>query len=264
MDLELRHLRVVATVAECGSVTKAAAALGLAQPALTAQLNRIDRSLGGPVFVRDRTGSRPTALGELVLRHARVLLPAMDALVDDARRLVNARARAGSALRVGTANTAVGGLFVNRLHAALPGTTLTTSMSWSVGDLAADLAAGALDVALVGVCADAAPPPTGGVVWTRVATDPVFVLLAEEHPHATHDAVPLAELADAHWLTGPGDDCFDRCFVAACARAGFTPRGIGTTERASAVEQVRGGHAVGLVQPLLLDLPGVWAVPIAG
>ncbi len=50
MDLEVRHLRMIVTVAETGSVTKAAASLGLAQPALTAQLNRIDRTLGGCVF----------------------------------------------------------------------------------------------------------------------------------------------------------------------------------------------------------------------
>ncbi|WP_454851027.1 helix-turn-helix domain-containing protein [Promicromonospora soli] len=60
----MRHLRMVVAVAESGSVTKAAAALGIAQPALTAQLNRIDRSLGGNVFVRDRFGARPTELGE--------------------------------------------------------------------------------------------------------------------------------------------------------------------------------------------------------
>ena len=91
----MRHLRMVVAVAESGSVTKAAAALGIAQPALTAQLNRIDRSLGGNVFVRDRFGARPTELGELILRHARVLLPAMGALADDAERLVNGDVRQG-------------------------------------------------------------------------------------------------------------------------------------------------------------------------
>jgi DNA-binding transcriptional LysR family regulator len=39
VDLQLRHLKVVCAIAEHGSVTRAAAHLGLAQPALTAQLN---------------------------------------------------------------------------------------------------------------------------------------------------------------------------------------------------------------------------------
>ena len=56
MNLELRHLKVVCAIAETGSVTKAASQLGLAQPALTAQLQRIERTLGGPLFDRDRRG----------------------------------------------------------------------------------------------------------------------------------------------------------------------------------------------------------------
>ena len=92
MNLELRHLKVVCAIAETGSVTKAASQLGLAQPALTAQLQRIERTLGGPLFDRDRRGARPTALGELVLSRARVLLPAMKGLQDEAARLAGAGA----------------------------------------------------------------------------------------------------------------------------------------------------------------------------
>ena len=115
MELELRHLRLIVTVAEQGSVTRAATALGLTQPALTAQLNRIDRALGAEVFTRDQRGARPTALGELVVGRAKVLLPAMSALVEDAHRLVAGRGLRPRSVRVGTASTALGGLFVNRL-----------------------------------------------------------------------------------------------------------------------------------------------------
>lgn len=269
MDLEVRHLRMIVVVAESGSVTKAAASLGLAQPALTAQLNRIDRALGGCVFTRDRQGARPTELGELVLRHARVVLPAMAALVDDARRHVSDRATAGS-VRVGTVSSAIGGLFASRLHAALPAALgvddllVTTATSWAVEETAERLASGTLDVALVGMCDDASPPTDGGLVWTAVSTDPVFVLVDEYHPVATRDAVGLGELADALWLTAPGSGCFERCFVSACVRAGFTPRAMGESDRTSCIDQVRGGHAVALVQPVLLDVPGVRTVALDG
>lgn len=43
MDLELRHLRTVCLLADTGSVTKAATALSMSQPALTTQLQRIER-----------------------------------------------------------------------------------------------------------------------------------------------------------------------------------------------------------------------------
>ncbi|MFC7587759.1 LysR family transcriptional regulator [Nonomuraea antimicrobica] len=90
MDLELRHLRIVRAVADAGSVSKAASLLGLAQPALTAQLKRIERVLGGALFERDRHGARPTRLGELVLARARVLLPAAKELQEEAVRFAHA------------------------------------------------------------------------------------------------------------------------------------------------------------------------------
>lgn len=68
MELELRHLKTIRAIAEAGSLTRAATVLGLAQPALSAQLRRIERALGGALFERGRHGVRTTALGELVLR----------------------------------------------------------------------------------------------------------------------------------------------------------------------------------------------------
>src|SRR4029453_318449 len=114
MDLELRHLRVVCAIADAGSVTKAASMLGLAQPALTAQLQRIERALGGLLFERDRRGARATPLGELVLARARagprVLLPAVKGLQDEAARLASTLETTGR-FRIGAVNGPIlGGL----------------------------------------------------------------------------------------------------------------------------------------------------------
>ncbi|MFD6177798.1 MULTISPECIES: LysR family transcriptional regulator [unclassified Isoptericola] len=264
MEIELRHLRMLVAVAECGSVTKVSAVLGLAQPALTAQLNRIDRALGGPVFVRDRAGSRPTELGLLVLRHARVLLPAAAAMRDDVRHLLARAVDDARPLHLGTVSTVLGGLFVNALYASRAGVRVRMSTSWSPAETARHLESGELDVALVGSCPDATLPAGRGVVWWRLYDDPVCVLLADDHPLAARSQVHLGELADESWLSAPGDGCFERCFVAACARSGFTPRGMGEGDRESVVEQVRAGHGVALVQPLLLDAPGVRVVGLAG
>jgi DNA-binding transcriptional LysR family regulator len=47
MELELRHLHSLCVIADAGSVTKAATVLGVSQPSLTAQLQRVERELGG-------------------------------------------------------------------------------------------------------------------------------------------------------------------------------------------------------------------------
>jgi DNA-binding transcriptional LysR family regulator len=263
MDLELRHLKVVVTIATTGSLTKAASALGLAQPALTAQLQRIERTLGGPLFDRDRRGARPTALGELVLDRARVLLPAMKGLQDEAARL----AGAGSLLhhyRFGAVNSPILGRLVHRLATDQPEAQISTYASWYVDELAQLVLGGRLDYALSGACGDATPSAEFGLTWEAVAVDPVFVLLPEAHPLTGCDEVRLADLAGERWVAAPGDGCFADCFAAACARAGFTPRKIYETDLRACADLVDAGEAVALCQATFRPVAGLVTRPLAG
>ena len=50
--LELRQLRYVTMVAECGSITRAAARLGIAQPSLSEALSRLEQDLDTALLVR--------------------------------------------------------------------------------------------------------------------------------------------------------------------------------------------------------------------
>lgn len=270
MKLELRHLRIVCTIADAGSVTKAAALLGLAQPALAAQLKRIERAIGGQLFDRDRHGARPTALGELVLSRARLLLPAVQGLEDEAARLASHDSDALRAYRVGAVNGPILSGLVRRITAAAPHAALSTQTSWEATELADQVASGRLDYALVGVCGAAAPPaPAASVAdhdlcWHVVAVDPVFVLLPERHPLAHRGEVALSELAAEGWAMTPGDGCFRDCFVAACARAGFTVRDIYETDVRTCVELVEAGTAVAPCQGSFRTPPGLVTVPLAG
>jgi DNA-binding transcriptional LysR family regulator len=272
MRLELRHLRIVCAIADNGSVTKAAAALGLAQPALAAQLKRIERTIGGALFERDRHGARPTALGELVLARARVLLPAMQGLEAEAARLASDRAGLRS-YRIGAVNGPILGGLVHRIAAEHPEAVLTTHTSWSAVELTELLAAGRLDYALIGICGDTAPPtaasPLGHglereMTWRVVAVDAVFVLLPENHPLTGKDEVDLADLADTHWVATPGDGCLRSCFAAACARAGFTVRNIYEGDVRTCVELVEAGAAAALCQSSFRPPPGLVSVPLTG
>ncbi|THA84906.1 LysR family transcriptional regulator [Streptomyces sp. A0592] len=266
MDLELRHLKIVRAVADAGSLTRAATALGLAQPALSTQLKRIERALGGMLFVRGREGVRPTALGELVLERARVLLPAVCELQEEAQRFARQGAAAGYRLG-GTHGPLLGGL-VDRLAHGEPGVPVTTYTSWSEKEVAGSVADGRLDFALVGVCGESAPPEPGRLAWMEVARDPVHVMLAEDHPlalaRAPRESVQLAELAAEAWTDVPGDGCFGDCFAAACVRAGFTPACVYETDTASCVHLVQVGRAVGLCRATFPVTPGVVTRPLAG
>ncbi len=264
MDIELRHLKVICTIADLGSLTRAAAALGLAQSALTAQLQRIERALGGRLFERDRRGSRPTELGEMVLARSRVLLPAVKGLQDDANRLSNSAGGGMSRYRIGATNGPIVGGLVQRLTAAHPQAGVSTHTSWSAEELADMVRTARLDYALIGVCGDARPPSESDLTWQTICVDAVCVLMSDQHPLAGRPEVQLAELAHEQWADAPGDGCFNDCFAAACARAGFTPRHLYESDVAGCIDLLVSGAAVVLCQGTFRELAGVAMVPLAG
>lgn len=219
MDLELRHLRTICVLADTGSVTKASAALSTSQPALTTQLQRIEREVGGRLFHRGRSGVRPTELGEFVLVRARSVLLSMEDLTHD----VSARGASPSALRIG----GVGPLTVElsaRLPEVFPGVPVHVRTEYSP-KLVTDLVrAGRLDLGTTIDYVDRDLTTDGPLAWAMLAVEPLHVALWADHPLAEKPLVRLEELADLPWaLTPPDGTGWPECFYLACQRAGFSP-----------------------------------------
>ena len=78
--MELRQLETLAAVADRGSFSAAAEALGISQPAVSQQIQTLERDIGSPLIDRSGRRARLTERGEVVLRHARRLLAARDEL----------------------------------------------------------------------------------------------------------------------------------------------------------------------------------------
>ncbi|MEU3828991.1 LysR family transcriptional regulator [Streptomyces sp. NPDC029080] len=200
MELEVRHLRVVCAIADTGSLHKAARELGLAQPSLSTQLGRIERALGAPLFVRARTGCRPTPLGLAVLSRARPLVAEFAAIVTETRAAA-ARAAGGFQLRIGaTASRAIPG-WLRLLRARVPRIEPALQMSVSANALLDMVAAGRLDMAFVHeVEGSPLRVPPGLGVRVLVEREPQFVTLAADHPAAARHQVSLADLAGDRWM----------------------------------------------------------------
>ncbi|MBO2450737.1 LysR family transcriptional regulator [Actinomadura barringtoniae] len=83
-DVELRHLRTMAAIAEEGTFGRAAERLGYTQSSVSQQIAALEKTVGGAVFDRPG-GPRPvriTPLGEVVLAHGRDLLTKAELLND--------------------------------------------------------------------------------------------------------------------------------------------------------------------------------------
>ena len=87
--MHLEHVRTFLEISRSGSVTRAAHALGLSQPALTERLRGLERDLGTDLFVRTRRGVRLSDAGRALLPHAERALGAIEEgarAVDQMRR----------------------------------------------------------------------------------------------------------------------------------------------------------------------------------
>ncbi|MEU4667533.1 transcriptional regulator CynR [Amycolatopsis sp. NPDC023774] len=125
MAPELRHLRYLLAVIECGGFTRAAEELHVSQPTLSQQIKQLERALG--VQLLDRTGRvvRPTDAGEAYVRHVR---QALRDLASGERAVHDVQDLSRGHLRLATTptfTTYLVGPLVAELRERHPGVTLT-------------------------------------------------------------------------------------------------------------------------------------------
>ena len=84
-QLDLKYLPYALAVARCGSVTRVARELYLAQPNLSRAIAELEQSLGFPLFIRTRQGMSPTPQGEKFLTEAERMLDRLSALARECR-----------------------------------------------------------------------------------------------------------------------------------------------------------------------------------
>jgi len=98
-DLDVASVRLFLTVAELGSVSKAAARHGVTQPSATARIQKLERAVGVQLLERSPTGSFVTADGQHLLPWCQGLVTAAASLTEGARALQH---RAALKLRMAT------------------------------------------------------------------------------------------------------------------------------------------------------------------
>ncbi len=76
--MELRQVRYFVRIAELESMTRAAEALFIAQPALSIQIRNLEEELGVQLLTRHSRGVKPTEAGERFLESARRILAEVD------------------------------------------------------------------------------------------------------------------------------------------------------------------------------------------
>ncbi|MEU9104089.1 LysR substrate-binding domain-containing protein [Streptomyces xanthophaeus] len=263
--LEVRHLQVLRSIAQEGSLAGAARALHYSQPTITHHLAALENQFGARLVHRGPRGAALTELGEALLPHAEAVLERLRYAELEVRDLAERGART---LHIGTFPTAGALLLapaVKRLHQQGVHISLTEG---ELPLLLRRLRARELQAALVFSQPGDRLDLHDAFELHPLLADPLLLVMPQDHPCAALDRVPLTALRDTAWVgaADPHDPC-DRVLAWACAQQGFEPvHAMRTDDYAVVQGLVAAGTGVALVPRLALGAPRADLVvrPLAG
>jgi DNA-binding transcriptional LysR family regulator len=145
-NIPIELLRSFVVIQESGSFTKAAESLNLTQPAISAQIKRLQQLVSGELFVRSGFGVSLSDKGEIVSRYARRILAMSDQLLS-----LTGASMAGKPLRIGIPSVFAPSLLADVIggcRSASDGERLHFTCDGDP-ELLRNLSSGFLDIALV-------------------------------------------------------------------------------------------------------------------
>lgn len=214
--MELRQLVYLDAVVRHGGFSRAAEALHVAQPAISAQVRRLEGELGVRLLARTTRRVALTEAGELFLTRARRVLGELDAARDEAADLAAVlRGRVVLGAAPVLAGLDLPGALAG-FAARHPGVRLTLRTGITAG-LLAGLDTGAVDLVLGPIHDDV----TRDHVTTPLLDDALVLLTPPGHRHARSRVLALADLRDDPFVCLPADSGLRRVLDVAARDAGF-------------------------------------------
>ncbi len=241
--VDLRQLRYFVAVAEELHFGRAAERLGMAQPPLTQQIQKLERALGYRVLARQSRKTALTDAGLALLDDARRILADVDQAIDRTRRA--GRGETGQ-LTVGTPPSVMLTSLpavIRKYRERFPGVRFTLR-EMSTSAIAEGLSAGSLDIGFLREISKC-----GALPVETILRESVVAVLPAAHPLSAAPRLRLRQLAKEPFVLFPRQLglAFYEKLVTFCANAGFTPRVVQeATQWQSVVTFVESGMGVSL------------------
>ncbi|HEV7974919.1 LysR family transcriptional regulator [Amycolatopsis sp.] len=234
-DFDLRLVRYFTVVAEYGNFHRAAAALHIAQPSLSRQIQRLEERLGVRLLDRTPQGSCLTEAGQVFLPQAEALLRSAELAATQARA-----AAIPTAITIGYAGGLIVTSAVRELRGHFPDAEVRTlHLHWS------EVHPALLDHRVDAVIARE-PFPSGQLRVTVLYEEPRVLLVSKAHRFAGKESVTLDDFADESLVryADPAYDAFWRIDPRPDGRP--APDGPLAEVAQDKLESVAGGLAVAL------------------
>jgi len=243
----LRQLECVVALAEHLSFRRAAEACSISQPALSLQLQQLERMLGTSLFERDRRRVLLTPVGAELVAHARAALLTVDGFVHAAGALQDPLA---GTLRLGVIPTVAPYVLpgvIGALRKRFPKLRLLLRED-QTAHLVAQVREGKLDLALLALEAE-----LGGLETLALYSDPFVLAAPAGHALAARKQARDEDLAGEEVLLLEDGHCLRDQALSLCARVGARELGdFRATSLNTLVRMVASGTGVTLLPTMAL------------
>lgn len=247
--MDIRHLRYIVAVAECGTFTRAAEQLHMEQPPLSQQVRQLEEELGVRIFERSRRGATLTDAGEQLIAKARDLLAMTQEFHSLAKGLaLGERGRLRIGMAGGVTLLPLIPVAIRTFRETWPNVAVTLEET-NTPALCESLKSGSVDIAIV-----RPPAPDPDIILHALMDEPTVIALPKGYGRSDQEGVYLHELRDEPFILferhlGPG---FYDTIISACLQAGFTPRlGQPAPQVAATVPMVAAGMGITVVPTYL-------------
>ncbi len=253
----LRQLQYLMTLSEHQSFSKAAAALHVTQPTLSAGMRELESILDAQLVERGKRGVRLTPVGREALGRAADILDKTEALV----AAVSERAKPLTGrLNVGLIPT-IAPFFLPQMmfqtREAAPDLTLVVRESFSQ-DLVERLNMGTLDMAIL-----ALPYALGGLEHHILGADEFWLLCPPDHALANRAQISAADVSREDMLLLEDGHCLRDHVLAACPTQSGQNSGLPTAASLyTLVHLVAAGLGITLVPKMALDHGLIRGLPL--
>lgn len=238
--MELRQLRYFVAVAEELHFGRAADRLGIAQPPLSRQIQRLESELGFELFDRSRRRIELRPAGVVLLERARDVLEQLDEAVREARR--TSSGKRGRVVVGYPSSLAYSGLvgLLRAFRSEFPDVELSVR-ELPLAEQMEGLKNGQLDVGFV-----RGPVDDRELAYECMRREPLMLALPADHPLTTRSTLTLESVADEPFVFFPRvrAPAFFDLLLALCQKAGFTPQIRHEAPQADVLSMVAAGFGI--------------------
>jgi LysR family transcriptional regulator, nitrogen assimilation regulatory protein len=234
MAVNFKTLRSFVTAVDTTSLSAAAHALKMAQPALSQQIAALEIHFGQKLLLRSNTGVVPTAAGRELYRHAQLMLEQLERAEHEVARHADT---VSGTVSVGLATYSTTSILSTPLLKAVrenhPGISLFINDNFGLV-LSEMVMTGRMDMAII-----YAPSQLAGVLLEPMLVEELFFIAppGTELPPGCDETIPLAALASMELLL-PGRMHYLRRLVdSAFVRAQLQPRVTAEIESAATLRE---------------------------